>query len=118
MGSGCRLHRPGGLTLVGTVSFPLASFLTADGALRMAESADLLIAWATAMKLRGMARVEEAIREESPRRKENQPVRFGGDEVHALAVAEVSTTCALSEGTAARFLNDAADFDYFPVASP
>jgi Domain of unknown function (DUF222)/HNH endonuclease len=95
--------------LVGTVSFPLASFLTADGALRMAESADRLIAWATAMKLRGMARVEEAIREESPRRKENQPVRFGGNEVHALAVAEVSTTCALSEGTAARFLNDAAD---------
>ena len=95
--------------LAGTVSFPLASFLTADGALRMAESADRLIAWGTAMKLQALARVEEAIGEETPRRHANQPVRFGGEETHALAVAEVSTTCALSEGTAARLLNDAAD---------
>ncbi|MCQ6270641.1 HNH endonuclease [Pseudarthrobacter sp. R1] len=42
-------------------------------------------------------------------RQENQPLRFGGDEAHALAVTEVSTACALSEGTAARLLNDAAE---------
>jgi hypothetical protein len=95
--------------LTGTVSLPLASFLTADEALSMVESTDRIIAWATAMKLRALARVEEAIGEESPRRQENQPVRFGGEESHALAVSEVSTACAISEGTAARFLNDAAD---------
>ena len=95
--------------MVGTVSLPLASFLTADGALRVAASADRVIAWATAQKVRALARAEEAMGEESPRRQENQPVRFGGDEAHALAVAEVSTACALSEGTAARLLHDAAD---------
>jgi hypothetical protein len=56
-----------------------------------------------------LARVEEAIGEESPRRKESQPVRFAGDEAHALAVSEVSTACALTEGTAARLLHDAGD---------
>jgi AraC-like DNA-binding protein len=95
--------------LGGTLSVPLPSFLTADEALNVVESTDRLIAWATAMKLRALARVEEAIDEESPRRHENQPVRFGGDEAHALAVSEVSTACALSEGTAARYLNDATD---------
>ncbi|MFE5837629.1 DUF222 domain-containing protein [Arthrobacter sp. NPDC056493] len=95
--------------LAGTVSVPLASFLTADEALGVVESTDRLIAWATGVKMGALARVEEAIGEESPRRQENQPVRFGGDETHALAVTEVSTACALSEGTAARFLNDAAD---------
>ena len=95
--------------LAGTVNFPLPSFLTADEALGVVESSDRLIAWATAMKMRALARVEEAIAEESPRRQENQPVRFGGDETHALAVSEVSTASALSEGTAARWLNDAAD---------
>ncbi|MDQ1056437.1 hypothetical protein QFZ23_000338 [Arthrobacter globiformis] len=95
--------------LTGTVSFPLPSFLTADEALSMVESTDRLLAWATAMKMSALARVEEAIGEESPRRQENQPVRFGGDEAHALAVSEVSTACALSRGTAARLVNDAAD---------
>ena len=75
----------------------------------MVASADRVIAWATAQKVRALARAEEAMGEESPRRQENQPVRFGGDETHALAVAEVSTACALSEGTAARLLHDAAD---------
>ncbi|MFE4545020.1 DUF222 domain-containing protein [Arthrobacter sp. NPDC056727] len=98
-----------GSPLAGTVSLPLASFLTADDALGVVESTDRLIAWATAQKLRALARVEEAIHEESPRRQENQPVRFGGDETHALAVSEVSTACALTEGTAARSLNDAAE---------
>ncbi|MBT2547724.1 HNH endonuclease signature motif containing protein [Arthrobacter sp. ISL-65] len=95
--------------LAGSVSFPLPSFLTAAEALGLVESSDRLIAWATAMKLRALARVEDAIGEESPRRQENQPVRFGGEEAHALAVSEVSTASALSEGTAARWLNDAAD---------
>ncbi|MFF2315380.1 DUF222 domain-containing protein [Arthrobacter sp. NPDC058097] len=95
--------------LAGTLSVPLPSFLTADEALGVVESADRVIAWATAVKLRALARVEEAMGEESPARMENQPVRFGGDEAHALAVSEVSTTCALSEGTAARWLNDAGD---------
>ncbi|MET4145190.1 DUF222 domain-containing protein [Arthrobacter sp. UYCo732] len=96
--------------LLGTVSFPLPSFLTADGALRLVESADRLIAWATSLKVRGLARVEEAIGEESPRRQENQPTRFGGHEAHALAVTEVATTSAVSEGASARSLNEAADF--------
>lgn len=95
--------------LVGTVSLPLASFLTADDALSVVESTDRLIAWATAVKMSALARVEEAIGEESPRRQENQPVRFGGGEAHAVAVSEVSTACALAEGAAARLLNDAAD---------
>ncbi|WP_307612655.1 HNH endonuclease signature motif containing protein [Pseudarthrobacter sp. W1I19] len=95
--------------LAGTVSFPVPAFLTADGAIRMVQSADRLIAWATGMKHGGLARVEEAVAEESRGRQENQPVRFGGDEAHALAVTEVSTACALSEGTAARLLNDASE---------
>ena len=99
--------------LVGTVSLPLPSFLDADDALSVVESTDRLIAWATAQKMSALARVEEAIVEESPRRQENQPVRFGGDEAHALAVSEVSAACALPEGTAARFLNDAADLTTF-----
>lgn len=95
--------------LAGTVSFPAPAFLTADGAVRMVQSADRLIAWATGMKQGALARVEEAIAEEAPARQESQPVRFGGDEAHALAVTEVSTACALSEGTAARVLNDAVE---------
>ena len=47
--------------LVGTVSFPLASFLTADGALRVAESADRLIAWGAAMKVRALARSKKRL---------------------------------------------------------
>ncbi|WP_455836154.1 DUF222 domain-containing protein [Pseudarthrobacter siccitolerans] len=94
--------------LAGTVSFPVPAFLTADGAIRMVQSADRLIAWATGVKQGALARVEEAVAEEAPVRQESQPVRFGGDEAHALAVTEVSTACALSEGTAARLLNDAA----------
>jgi hypothetical protein len=92
--------------LAGAVSFPLPSFLTADGAIRMVQSVDRLIAWATAMKMQGLARIEEAIGEESPPRRQGQPVRFGGDEAHALAVTEVATA---SEGSAGRSLNDAAD---------
>lgn len=95
--------------LAGTVSFPLPSFLTADEALEMVAAADRLVAWATAMKYGALARVEEAVGEESPRRYESQPVRFGGEEARALAVTEVSTASALSEGTAARLLKDAAD---------
>lgn len=95
--------------LAGTLSVPLPSFLKADEALGVVESTDRLIAWATAMKMRALARVEEAMSEETPPRMENQPVRFSGDEAHALAVSEVSTACALSEGTAARWLNDAGD---------
>ncbi|WP_160142470.1 HNH endonuclease [Arthrobacter sp. SLBN-100] len=95
--------------LAGTVSFPAPAFLTADGAIRMVQSADRLIAWATGVKQGALARVEEAVAEEAPGRQESQPVRFGGDEAHALAVTEVSTACALSEGTAARLLNDAAE---------
>lgn len=95
--------------LAGTVSFPVPAFLTADGAIRMVQSADRLIDWGTAMKQGALARVEEAVAEEAPVRQESQPVRFGGDEAHALAVTEVSTACALSEGTAARLLNDAAE---------
>ena len=95
--------------LVGTVRLPLPSFLSADDALSVVESTDRLIAWATAQKMSALARVEEAIGEESPRRKENQPVRFAGDEAHALAVSEVSTACALTEATAARLLHDAGD---------
>lgn len=95
--------------LAGTVSFPAPAFLTADGAIRVVQSADRLIAWATGLKQGALARVEEAVAEEAPVRQESQPVRFGGDEAHALAVTEVSTACALSEGTAARLLNDAAE---------
>ncbi|MFF1254913.1 DUF222 domain-containing protein [Pseudarthrobacter sp. NPDC058329] len=95
--------------LAGTVSFPLPAFLTADGAVRMVQAADRLIAWGTAVKQGALARVEEAVAEEAPGRQESQPVRFGGNEAHALAVTEVSTACALSEGTAARVLNDAAE---------
>jgi hypothetical protein len=95
--------------LAGTVSFPAPAFLTADGAIRVVQSADRLIAWATGVKQGALARVEEAVAEEAPVRQESQPVRFGGDEAHALAVTEVSTACALSEGTAARLLNDAAE---------
>lgn len=95
--------------LVGSVSFPLPSFLSADQALRLVESADRLIAWGTAMKMHALARVEEAVGEEAPARKEEQPVHFGGDEAHALAVTEVATACAVSESSAARSLNDAAE---------
>lgn len=95
--------------LAGTVSFPLPAFLTADGAIRMVQAADRLIAWGTAAKQSALARVEEAVEDESSGRQKSQPVRFGGNEAHALAVTEVSTACALSEGTAARVLNDAAE---------
>lgn len=95
--------------LVGTVSFPLPSFLTADQALRLVASADRLIAWGTVMKTRALARVEEAVGEEAPARREEQPVRFGGNEAHGLAVTEVATACAVSEGSAARSLNEAAE---------
>lgn len=99
----------GGPLLAGTLSFPLPSFLTADEALCLVESADRLIAWGTAMKMQALARVEEAIGEESGPRREGQPVHFGGNEAHALAVTEVATACAVSEGSAARSLNDAAE---------
>jgi hypothetical protein len=99
----------GGPLLGGEISYPLPSFLTADQALGLAQSADRLIAWATAMKMRALARVEEAVAEEMPPRNGSQPVRFGGDEAHALAVAEVATACAVSEGSAARSLNEAAE---------
>ncbi|MCA4133650.1 HNH endonuclease signature motif containing protein [Arthrobacter sp. M4] len=102
--------------LSGSVRLPLASCLTADGALHVAVAADRLIAWATAMKLRALARAEEAITEELnteelSRRRGSQPVRFGGNEAHALAVSEVATACAVSEHAAARALHDAADLD-------
>ncbi len=102
--------------LSGTVRLPLASCLTADGALHVAVAADRLIAWATAMKLRALARAEEAITEELnteelSRRRGSQPIRFGGNEAHALAVSEVATACAVSEHAAARALHDAADLD-------
>ncbi|MCA4133297.1 HNH endonuclease signature motif containing protein [Arthrobacter sp. M4] len=102
--------------LSGTVRLPLASCLTADGALHVALAADRLIAWATAMKLRALARAEEAITEELnteelSRRRGSQPVRFGGNEAHALAVSEVATACAVSEHAAAQALHDAADLD-------
>ncbi|HKU12277.1 MAG TPA: DUF222 domain-containing protein [Sinomonas sp.] len=100
---------PIGSTMLGTISVPVASSLTADGALRTANAADRLIAWATAAKLRALARVEEAMGEEPRERREGQPARLGGDEAHALAVAEVATAGAVSEHTAARLLNDAAD---------
>ncbi|WP_415854930.1 DUF222 domain-containing protein [Sinomonas sp. G460-2] len=95
--------------LNGTVTLPLASYLTASGALEMAEAADRLIGWATAMKLRALARVEQAMGEEWHGRREEQPERLGGEETHALAVAEVATACAVSENAAARLLHDAAD---------
>ncbi|MCA4135777.1 hypothetical protein, partial [Arthrobacter sp. M4] len=46
-----------------------------------------------------LARAEEAITEELnteelSRRRGSQPVRFGGNEAHALAVSEVATACA------------------------
>ncbi len=68
------------------------------------------------MKLRALARAEEAITEELnteelSRRRGSQPVRFGGNEAHALAVSEVATACAVSEHAAARALHDAADLD-------
>ena len=99
----------GGPLLGGEVSYPLPSFLTADQALGLAQSADRLISWATAMRIRAVARVEEAVAEEVRPRDGSQPVRFGGDEAHALAVTEVATACALSEGSAAQSLNDAAE---------
>ena len=98
-----------GTLLSGTLRAPLASFLAVDDALRLVESADRLISWATAMKMQGLARVEEAVAEEPPPRRQEQPERFAGDEAHALAVTEVATTCALAEGTAARLLSDAGD---------
>ncbi|MCA4135779.1 hypothetical protein, partial [Arthrobacter sp. M4] len=47
-------------------------------------------------RLRALARAEEAITEELnteelSRRRGSQPVRFGGNEAHALAVSEVAT---------------------------
>ncbi|MGC0236069.1 DUF222 domain-containing protein [Arthrobacter sp. SD76] len=99
----------GGPLLGGEVSYPLPSFLTADEALGLAQSADRLIAWATAMKMRAVARVEEAVAEEMPPRDGSQPMRFGGEEAHALAVTEVATACAVSEGSAAQSVNDAVE---------
>ncbi|MCQ6270638.1 hypothetical protein M8J71_09125 [Pseudarthrobacter sp. R1] len=49
--------------LAGTLSFPAPAFLTADGAIRVVQSADRLIAWATGMKHGALARVEEAVAE-------------------------------------------------------
>ncbi|MEA5454605.1 DUF222 domain-containing protein [Sinomonas sp. JGH33] len=97
-----------GSPLLGTISLPLPSFLSADRALEMAEAADRLISWATAMRFRALGRVEEAIAEEPIERRAGQPERLGGDEAHALAVAEVATGCAVSESAAARDLHDAA----------
>ncbi|MCH6468740.1 HNH endonuclease [Sinomonas terrae] len=95
--------------LFGSVGLPATEALTADAALAVAECAERVIGWATAFKLRALARLEQALAHEPTPRRDCQPVRLGGAEVHALAVAETATSTAVSEATAARLLHDAAD---------
>ncbi|WP_171041266.1 HNH endonuclease signature motif containing protein [Sinomonas susongensis] len=68
-----------------------------------------MIGWATAAKLEALARLEHALAREALPRREGQPRRFGGDEAHALAVAEAAAATAVSEAAAARALNEAAE---------
>ena len=98
-----------GSPFVGELGIPVASFLNASEALDVAVAADALIAWASAMKIRAVARLAEAIGEEDYGRRDCQPVRFKGEEAHALAVAEVATSTAVSERAAARLVHDAED---------
>ncbi|WP_422936130.1 DUF222 domain-containing protein [Sinomonas sp. P47F7] len=93
----------------GELRVPVASFLDASRALELAVAADEVIAWVTAMKMRALARVADAIGEEEFGRSEAQPPRFDGEEAHALAVTEVATATSVSEHAAARLLHDAID---------
>ncbi|WP_052207090.1 HNH endonuclease [Sinomonas humi] len=95
--------------LLGSMGLPATESLSAAEALAVAECAERVIGWATGIRLRALARLEPALAAEGLPRRDSQPVRFGGDEVHALAVAEAATTAAVSEAAAARLLQDAAD---------
>jgi hypothetical protein len=103
-----------GSPLHGSISLPAAEGLDAAGALAVAQSADRVIAWATAVKARALARLEPALAAEPLARPGSQPVRFGGAEAHAMAVAEAATSAAVSEATAARLLHEAADLTATP----
>ncbi|MCH6471467.1 DUF222 domain-containing protein [Sinomonas terrae] len=95
--------------LFGSVGLPATEGLSADEALAVAECAERVIGWATGVRLRALARLEPALAAEDIPRRGSQPVRFGGAEAHALAVAEAATSSAISEMAAARLLHDAVD---------
>lgn len=95
--------------LFGSVGLPATEGLSADEALAVAECAERVIGWATGVRLRALARLEPALAAEDIPRRGSQPVRFGGAEAHALAVAEAATSSAISEMAAARLLHDATD---------
>ncbi|MDQ4502689.1 DUF222 domain-containing protein [Sinomonas sp. ASV322] len=85
------------------------AFADASGAIETALAADRLIAWATAVKYRAFSRLADTIAGEFGPRRECQPERFDGAEVHALAATEIATATAVSESAAARQLDDAID---------
>ncbi|WP_171041410.1 HNH endonuclease signature motif containing protein [Sinomonas susongensis] len=95
--------------LFGSVALPATESLSAEAALAVAECAERVVGWATAIRLRALARLEHALAHEPVPRRACQPVRLGGDEAHALAVAETAASAAVSEAAAARLLHDAAD---------
>lgn len=103
-----------GSPLQGSIGLPAAEGLDAAGALAVAASADRVIAWACAVRARALARLEPALAAEPLARPGSQPVRFGGAEAHAMAVAEAATSAAVSEATAARLLHEAADLARAP----
>ncbi|KHL01479.1 HNH endonuclease signature motif containing protein [Sinomonas humi] len=95
--------------LFGSLALPATEALSAEAALAVAECAERVVGWATAIRLRALARLEHALAQEPVPRRDCQPVRLGGDEAHVLAVAEAAASAAVSEAAAARLLHDAAD---------
>ncbi|KHL03175.1 HNH endonuclease signature motif containing protein [Sinomonas humi] len=93
----------------GALALPAAASLSAGEALAVVECAERVIAWATAAKLEALGRLEQALGQEPVPRRGCQPVRFGGAEAHALAVAEAATATGVSEAAAARLVNEAGE---------
>jgi hypothetical protein len=98
------LDEPSSSPLHGSVGLPAAASLSAAGALAVVECAERVIGWASAAKLEALARLGAALAEEPGPRRDCQPVRLGGAEAHALAVAEAAAATAVSEAAAARLL--------------
>ena len=93
--------------LEGELRFRPGAFIDASHAIETALAANSVIAWAAAARFRAVARLAETIAEEARPRRESQPERFRGDEIHAMALSEVATSLAMAESAAARLVEDA-----------
>ena len=98
-----------GSALRGSLEFASSPGADASAALETVEAADQLLAWASAMRYRALARLAETIGHDAGPRAECQPERFDGGEARAMAVAEVSAATAITETTAARLVDEATE---------